>query len=146
MRTQLCPDYTIEKQIDKETSYPYSCLVKYQGGKEMIAFKEEPLGRRIYYTAQDIRNMVEKILQPYDLTVEQMLLLKNMSVDTGITQKALGGMVNKTPANLTRKLDRLEMKSLIVRQPEDNGRKYRANDLGTEKSRMTENRKGDKNL
>jgi DNA-binding MarR family transcriptional regulator len=89
----------------------------------MSVCKEETLGRLIYHTAQDIRNMAEKILQPYDLTVEQMHLLKNLSVNAGITQKALGGMVNKTPANLTRMLDRLEMKSLIVRRPDPGDRR-----------------------
>ena len=84
---------------------------------------EESLGRLIYHTAQDIRNMAEKILYPYDLTVEQMHLLKNMSLETGITQKALGGMVNKTPANLTRILDRLEAKALIQRQPDPGDRR-----------------------
>ena len=84
---------------------------------------EESLGRLLYHTAQDLRKMAEKILYPYDLTVEQMHLLKNMSVDTGITQKALGGMVNKTPANLTRILDRLETKSLILRRPDASDRR-----------------------
>ena len=84
---------------------------------------EESLGRLIYQTAQDIHNMAEKILYPYDLTVEQMHLLKNMSVDKGITQKALGGMVNKTPANLTRILDRLEAKALIMRRPDASDRR-----------------------
>jgi DNA-binding MarR family transcriptional regulator len=45
-----------------------------------------------------------------------------MSVDTGITPKALGGIVDKTPANLTRILDRLEMKELILRLPDVNDR------------------------
>lgn len=84
---------------------------------------EESLGRLIYHTAQNIRKMAEKILYPYDLTVEQMHLLKNMSIDAGITQKALGGMVNKTPANLTRILDRLEAKALIVRRPDSGDRR-----------------------
>ena len=84
---------------------------------------EEPLGRQIYHTAQDIRNMAEKILYPHDLTTEQMHLLKSMSVSAGVTQRALGRMVNKTPANLTRILDRLEAKSLIVRQPDPNDRR-----------------------
>lgn len=79
---------------------------------------EESLGRLIYHTAQDIRKMAEKILYPYDLTVEQMHLLKNMSVDAGLTQKTLGGIVSKTPANLTRILDRLETKALILRRPD----------------------------
>jgi len=67
--------------------------------------------------------MAEKILYPYDVTVEQMHLLKNMSVDAGITQKALGGIVNKTPANLTRILDRLETKALILRRPDASDRR-----------------------
>ena len=84
---------------------------------------EESLGRLIYHTAQDLRKMAEKILYPYDVTVEQMHLLKNMSVDAGITQKALGGIVNKTPANLTRILDRLETKALILRRPDASDRR-----------------------
>jgi DNA-binding MarR family transcriptional regulator len=84
---------------------------------------EESLGRLIYHTAQDIRKMAEKILYPYDLTVEQMHLLKNMSVDAGLTQKALGGLVSKTPANLTRILDRLEIKALILRRPDVSDRR-----------------------
>jgi DNA-binding MarR family transcriptional regulator len=79
---------------------------------------EEPLGRLIYNTAREIHNIAEKIVYPYDLTVEQMHLLKNMSTHEGITQKDLGGTVNKTPANLTRILDRLEAKSLILRSPD----------------------------
>ena len=84
---------------------------------------EESLGRLIYHTAQDIRKMAEKILYPYDLTVEQMHLLKNMSVDAGLTQKTLGGIVSKTPANLTRILDRLETKALILRRPDISDRR-----------------------
>ena len=84
---------------------------------------EDSLDRLIYHTAQDIRKMAEKILYPYDLTVEQMHLLKNMSVDAGVTQKTLGGMVGKTPANLTRILDRLEAKSLILRRSDVSDRR-----------------------
>jgi DNA-binding MarR family transcriptional regulator len=85
---------------------------------------EDSLGRLIYHAAQDIHKMAEKILSPYDLTVEQMHLLKKMSVDTGITQKALGGIVDKTPANLTRILDRLETKDLILRRPDISDRRF----------------------
>jgi DNA-binding MarR family transcriptional regulator len=106
------------KQFDKEASRKYSCLVKYHGGKKMRTYTEEPLGRLIYYTAREVHNIAEKTLYPYDLTVEQMHLLKNMSTLEGITQKDLGGAVNKTPANLTRILDRLEAKSLILRRPD----------------------------
>ena len=81
----------------------------------------EPLGRLIYLTAQEIKNFAEKLLKPYDLTLEQFHLLKHMSQDSGMSQRRLGDLVNKTPANITRILDRLEQKNLIIRRsnPED---------------------------
>ena len=81
----------------------------------------DSLGRLIYLTAQEIKNFAEKLLKPYELTLEQFHLLKNMSPDAGMSQRQLGDMVNKTPANITRILDRLEQKNLILRhsQPED---------------------------
>jgi DNA-binding MarR family transcriptional regulator len=82
---------------------------------------KEPLGRLIYEAAQDIKNFAEKILKPYGLTLEQFHLLKNMSRKVGMSQRELGDLVNKSPANITRILDRLEYKSLVKRldNPED---------------------------
>lgn len=74
------------------------------------------LGRLIYLTARDMKNYAEKLLKPYDLTLEQFHLLKHMSPDTGMSQRELGELVNKTPANITRILDRLELKYLVVRR------------------------------
>jgi len=74
------------------------------------------LGRLIYITAQDIKNYAEKLLKPYDLTLEQFHLLKHMSPDPGMSQRELGELANKTPANITRILDRLELKDLVVRR------------------------------
>lgn len=81
----------------------------------------ESLGRQIYLTAQDIKNYAEKQLKPFDLTLEQFHLLKHMSLDSGMSQRELGELVNKTPANITRILDRLELKNLVIRHssPED---------------------------
>ena len=76
----------------------------------------EPLGRLIYLTAQEIKNFAEKLLKPYDLTLEQFHLLKHMSPDSGMSQRQLGDLVNKTPANITRILDRLEQKNLVIRR------------------------------
>jgi len=75
----------------------------------------ESLGRLIYLTAQEIKNFAEKLLKPYHLTLEQFHLLKQMSPDSGMSQRELGNLVNKTPANITRILDRLEQKNLILR-------------------------------
>lgn len=80
--------------------------------------KEKPLGRMIYFMAQDIRNLAERVLAPYDLTLEQFQTLKVLSPFAGMTQRQLGLAINKNPANMTRILDRLEAKSLTVRKPD----------------------------
>ena len=87
----------------------------------MSECNENTIGRLIYFTAQEMSNFAEKVLKPYDLTLEQFHLLKNMVEDKGLTQRELGEIANKKPANMTRILDRLEKKGLMVRRhnPED---------------------------
>ena len=87
----------------------------------MDCHKEDPLCRLIYFTAQEMTNFAEKALKPYDLTLEQLHLLRNMVGDTEMTQRQIGDLANKSPANLTRILDRLAAKNLVARKdnPED---------------------------
>lgn len=82
---------------------------------------EEPLPRLIYFMAQDIKNIAEKILKPYELTIKQFHPLKILAISSGLTQRQIGDECNKSPANLTRILDRLQKKLLIERRdnPED---------------------------
>jgi len=82
----------------------------------MDSQEESPLSRLIYFTAQEMKNFAEKALKPYDLTLEQLLLLKIIFTDGGLTQRQIGDRAGKTPANLTRILDRLETKSLVARK------------------------------
>ena len=89
----------------------------------MTECREDSLGRLIYFTAQDMTNFAEKLLRPYDLTLEQFHLLKNMDMDSGISQRQLGEAANKTPANMTRMLDRMETKSLMVRRADPDDRR-----------------------
>ena len=77
---------------------------------------EQPLGRMIYFMAQEIKNLAERVLAPYDLTLEQFQTLKDLSQTSGMTQRQLCQAINKNPANMTRILDRLEAKLLIIRQ------------------------------
>ena len=77
---------------------------------------QQQLGRMIYIMAQEIKNLAEKVLAPYDLTLEQFQTLKVLSPTSGMTQRQLGQAINKNPANMTKILDRLEAKSLIIRQ------------------------------
>ncbi len=84
---------------------------------------EESVGRLIYKTSLAMRNYAENLLKPYGLTVEQLHLLKSMSVDMGVTQRQLCELAGKKPANITRILDRLEKKNRIVRRPNPEDRR-----------------------
>ncbi len=77
---------------------------------------EEFLGRQIYIVSQEMRNFAERVLKPYALTLEQFHLLKNMSLDAGMTQRQICNLTSKTPANMSRMLDRMESKGLAVRR------------------------------
>ena len=77
---------------------------------------EESLGRQIYIVSQEMRNFAERVLKPYALTLEQFHLLKNMSLDAGMTQRQICNLTSKTPANMSRMLDRMESKSLVARR------------------------------
>ena len=87
--------------------------------------KEEyqSIGRLIYMTSLNLRNYAEKMLSPYDLTVEQFHLLKNTSRDDGYSQNQLCEFVGKKPANITRILDRLEKKQWIERREHPSDRR-----------------------
>jgi DNA-binding MarR family transcriptional regulator len=87
----------------------------------MTTCQHDSLGRRIYLISQAIRNNIDRLLKPFDLTREQLHLLKNLDPRQGITQRQIGTATGKSAANTTRILDRLEKKNLIVRRenPED---------------------------
>lgn len=78
--------------------------------------QHEPIGRLIYTTSLNLRNYAEKMLSPYDLTVEQFHVLKKTSRHAGCIQKKLCRELGKKPANITRILDRLEGKKWIERR------------------------------
>jgi DNA-binding MarR family transcriptional regulator len=89
----------------------------------MGSCQDESIGRLIYKTSQIMRNYAEKLLNPYDLTVEQFHLLKQTSLDNGISQNKICQLVEKKPANITRILDRLEKKKWVRRQPNPSDRR-----------------------
>lgn len=77
---------------------------------------EESIGRLLYVTAQTMTLHAEKVLKPYDLTVEQLQLLKNIDEDNALSQSQLCEIVQKSAANVTRILDRLEKKNCVRRE------------------------------
>jgi DNA-binding MarR family transcriptional regulator len=59
---------------------------------------KQPLGRMIYFMAHDIRNVAEKVLAPYDLTLEQFQTFKILAQNPGMSQRQIGRETNKSPA------------------------------------------------
>lgn len=87
----------------------------------MTTCQNNPIGRLIYMTTMALKNCLETRLKPHDLTAEQFHVLKWLSEENGITQNQLCEVVVKSPANMTRILDRLEKKECVERRsnPED---------------------------
>ncbi len=82
----------------------------------MTTCRHDSIGRRIYLTSQAIRTHVDQLLKPFDITMEQFHILKTIERQHRPTQSALCEMTGKSPANITRILDRLAKKKLIVRR------------------------------
>jgi MarR family transcriptional regulator, transcriptional regulator for hemolysin len=81
----------------------------------------ESFWRLIGLTGQAMRSYADQRLKGYDLTVEQLQVLKRTDVHQGQAQRELSLATGKSQANMTRILDRLEKKNRIVRRrnPED---------------------------
>lgn len=78
--------------------------------------EERSLLRTIYLTAQVMKSYADSRLKILDLTVEQMEVIKRASIKNGKTQSKLSEETVKSPANMTRILDRMEKKKLILRR------------------------------
>jgi DNA-binding MarR family transcriptional regulator len=77
---------------------------------------EESFLRLIALTGQAMRSYADQRLKSFGLTVEQLQLLQQLEVEVGRPQSVLGEVSSKSPANITRILDRLEKKKRIVRR------------------------------
>ena len=82
----------------------------------MSSCNETSICRLIYRTAQTMTFRAEQALKPYDLTAEQFHLLKNISENTPLSQNQLCEIGQKSAANVTRILDRLEKKGFAKRE------------------------------
>lgn len=82
---------------------------------------EESYWRLIGSTSQAMRSYADQRLKSYDLTVEQLQVLKQVDLHRGLPPRNLSVLTGKSPANMSRILDRLEKKKRIIRtlNPED---------------------------
>ncbi len=67
-------------------------------------------------TTMALKNYLESRLKPYDLTAEQYQVLKSLAEENGVVQSKLCELVAKSPANITRILDRLAKKECVERR------------------------------
>ncbi|NOX25593.1 MAG: MarR family transcriptional regulator [Deltaproteobacteria bacterium] len=83
-----------------------------------------PLPRLIYLTSLQLQGHADNALRPHGLTLEQFHPLKIILLEGGtVKQRSLCGLAAKTPANMTRILDRLTAKGFIKREPDPNDRR-----------------------
>lgn len=85
---------------------------------------DNALPRLIYLTSLRLQIHADKVLQPFGITLEQLHPLKILEREGGtIGQRQLCALTGKTPANMTRILDRLAAKGLVERRPDPEDRR-----------------------
>lgn len=76
----------------------------------------DSIGRLMYTGTMALKKYLESRLRPYGLTAEQFHVLKNLAMNGGLPQSMVCEAVSKSPANITRILDRLEKKEYLERR------------------------------
>ena len=75
----------------------------------------ELLGYLVYDAQRSISRSLEVTLKPYDITNGQWNLINQLDRAGGLSQKDLAHITKKEQATITRYLDTLERKGLVVR-------------------------------
>jgi DNA-binding MarR family transcriptional regulator len=76
----------------------------------------DSIGRLMYVGTMALKKYLESRLRQYELTAEQFQVLKQLALDGGVSQNMVCEAVSKSPANITRILDRLEKKGYLERR------------------------------
>ena len=82
---------------------------------------EKSTGFIIYRTALAMRGALQRVLkeQGFDITPEQFGILVLLQEEEGLSQKEIGDVLFKDKPNISRMLDALERKRLILRRSTD---------------------------
>jgi DNA-binding MarR family transcriptional regulator len=82
---------------------------------------EKSIGFIIYRTALAMRSALQRTLKEheFDITPEQYGILMLLREEEGLSQKEIGDVLFKDKPNISRMLDTLERKGLILRRPTD---------------------------
>jgi len=84
---------------------------------------DESLGFQLSRTARKISQLLANRFEPHGITTEQWAVLQRLAERDGVTQKELASRAEKDQTNMTRILDQLERKGLVVRRPNEEDRR-----------------------
>lgn len=85
--------------------------------------QDDSIGFLINRTGRKISHFLMGYFHQYDITTEQWGVLNKLGEEDGISQKDLAKRVEKDQTNVTRILDQLERKGLIMRMPNKEDRR-----------------------
>ncbi|WP_368411137.1 MarR family winged helix-turn-helix transcriptional regulator [Brachyspira innocens] len=74
------------------------------------------IGYDVCYTARKIYQYIGKQIIDFDITPEQLIVLKELSKEEGISQKELSIKLDKDQNTVKAMIDKLEVKSFIERR------------------------------
>ena len=74
------------------------------------------IGYKICYTARKIYQYIGKQINEFDITPEQLIVLKELLKEEGISQKELSLRLDKDQNTVKAMIDKLEIKSFIERK------------------------------
>jgi DNA-binding MarR family transcriptional regulator len=81
---------------------------------------QDPLGLIIYRTALALKSALQRCFKEngFEVTAEQWAIIRHLWEEEGLSQREIGEKAAKDKPNITRMLDALEKKRLILRQPD----------------------------
>ena len=91
----------------------------------MNSFLDQSAGYLINMTALLLKRELSSSIKSHniDVTPEQWAILNRLNERTGLTQKEVARLTFKDNANITRMVDKLEKKGLVIRRPDENDRR-----------------------
>lgn len=84
---------------------------------------DQSVGNLTNVTSKKIIHHLNVMLEKFNVTSEQWLVLLKLSIENNISQKTLAKLTNKDQPTLTRILDILERKGLVERKPSKEDRR-----------------------
>lgn len=91
----------------------------------MESFLDQSAGYLINMTALLLKREFSSAIknENIDVTPEQWAILNRLNEKSGLTQKEVAKLTFKDNANITRMVDKLEKKGLVIRLPDSNDRR-----------------------